>query len=97
MTRTITSVAVGALLALGACRPKAPEAAEGGAAAPAAAAELPPMVQHAVAVGKALEANPAAADSILAAHSLTRAGLDSLMYAIAADSAMARKYSEAMK
>jgi hypothetical protein len=97
MTRAIMLVAVGASLGLGACQSKPPESAGGESMASAAATQLPPMVEHAVAVGKALEANPTATDSILAAHNLTRAGLDSLMYAIAADSAMARMYSEAMK
>jgi hypothetical protein len=95
MTRAIMLLAVGASLGLGACRSKAPDADAGGAAASVTPAEH--MVQQAVVVGKALEANPAASDSILAAHNLTRAGLDSLMYAIAADSAMARMYSEAVK
>jgi len=95
MTRAIMLLAVGASLGLGACQSKPQPAAEGGAAASITPAEH--MVQQAVVVGKALEANPAAGDSILAAHNLTRAGLDSLMYAIAADSAMARMYGEAMK
>ena len=51
------------------------------------AADLPPDVARAVTIARAIEANPAAIDSILTAHGLTRAGLDSMMYAIAADSA----------
>ncbi len=61
------------------------------------AADLPPDVQRAVTVARAIEANPAALDSILSAHGLTRAGLDSLMYAIAADSAKAAAYSAALR
>ena len=54
-------------------------------------------VDHAVAAAHAIQANPAATDSILAAHGLTRAGLDSLMYDVAADSALARAYTEAIR
>jgi hypothetical protein len=60
-------------------------------------ADLPADVQRAVTVARAVEADPAAIDSILAAHGLTRAGLDSLMYAIAADSAKAAAYSAALR
>jgi hypothetical protein len=55
------------------------------------------MVDQAVALAQAIRAMPGAADSILAAHGLTRPGFDSLMYAIAADSAMARAYTEAIR
>lgn len=50
-----------------------------------------------VTVARAIRATPDAADSILAAHGLTRSGLDSLMFAIAADSALSRAYAEAIK
>jgi hypothetical protein len=53
-------------------------------------------VDPAVAVAQAIKANPAATDSILAAHGLTRDGLDSLMYDVAADARRARAYTEAM-
>lgn len=66
-------------------------------AEPQPAADLPPDVQRAVTVARAIEADPAALDSILAAHGLSRAGLDSLMYAIAADSAKAAAYSAALR
>jgi hypothetical protein len=56
---------------------------------------MPADVQLAVAVAQAIEAAPARADSILSAHGLTRAGLDSLMYEIAADSAKAATYAAA--
>jgi len=52
---------------------------------------------RAVAVARAIQAAPAATDSILAASGLTRAGFDSLLYAIAADSALARAYTEAIR
>jgi hypothetical protein len=52
---------------------------------------------HAVAAARAVQGNPAAADSILAAHGFTRAGFDSLMYEIAADSQQARVYTEAIR
>ncbi len=54
-------------------------------------------VDHAVAAANAIQANPAAADSILAAHGLTRAGFDSLMYDVAADPALARAYTQAIR
>ena len=55
------------------------------------------MVARAVAVARGIEANPAAADSILSANGLTAAGLDSLMYTIAEDSALAAAYATAMR
>ena len=66
--------------------------------APMAAAEaLPPEVARAVAVARGIEANPAAADSVLAANGLTMAGLDSLMYVIAQDSALSAAYANAIR
>lgn len=54
-------------------------------------------LDRAVAVARALQTNPAASDSILAANGLTQAGFDALMYEIAADSALARAYTEAIR
>jgi hypothetical protein len=72
--------------------------AEEPAATPAETAPmLPPDVQLAVNVERALLAAPASADSILTANGLTRDGLDSLMYAIARDSAKAAAYSAARR
>ena len=66
------------------------------AATPAAEqAALSADVQLAVAVARAIDAAPAKVDSVLSAHGLTRAGLDSLMYAIAADSAKSAAYTAA--
>jgi hypothetical protein len=65
-------------------------------ATPAAEQTAPPAdVQLAVAVAQAISAAPAKVDSILSAYSLTRAGLDSLMYTIAADSTKAAAYAAA--
>lgn len=50
-------------------------------------------VTLALAISAALTANPASSDSVLAANGLTHAGLDSLLYRIAADSTMSRQYS----
>lgn len=50
-------------------------------------------VALALKVAGGLEATPAMADSVLSANGLTRAGLDSLLYRIAADSAMSAAYS----
>jgi len=55
----------------------------------------PADVQLAVAVAQAISAAPTKVDSILSAHGLTHAGLDSLMYTIAADSAKAAAYTAA--
>ena len=52
---------------------------------------------HAVAAAKAIQTDPARTDSILAAHGFTRAAFDALMYEIAADSAVARAYAEAIR
>jgi len=90
MNAPITRLAIGtALLLAAACgRP------EGGAAG--GTSEMP-AVDRAVAVARAIQAHPTAADSILAAHDLTRAELDALMYDIAADSALARAYTAAVR
>jgi hypothetical protein len=87
------------LIAVSACQPAKPPADTTQAQPPAAAApaDLPSDVALAVTVARAVEANPAATDSILAAHGLTRAGLDSLIFAIAADSAKAAVYSDALR
>lgn len=58
---------------------------------------LPLDVQLAVTVARAIDAAPASADSILTANGLTREGLDSLMYAIAADSAKTAAYTAARR
>jgi len=63
----------------------------------AATETMPAQVTLAVAVARGIDANPAAADSILAAHNLTAAGLDSLMYTIAEDSALAAAYTRATR
>jgi len=54
-------------------------------------------VDHAVAAAPAIQANPGSTDSILAAHGLTRARFDALMYEVAVDSALARAYTEAIR
>jgi len=76
-----------ALILAAACSRPGGEAA-GGASAMTA-------VDHAVAAAHAIQANPAATDSILAAHGLTRAGFNDLMYQVAADSALALAYTNA--
>lgn len=54
-------------------------------------------LDRAVEVARALQTHPSASDSILAAHGLTQAGFNALMYEIAADSALARAYTEAIR
>ncbi len=60
---------------------------------PDAASTVSADVTLALAISAALAANPASSDSVLAANGLTRDGLDSLLYRIAADSAMSAQYS----
>jgi len=90
MNVRMRGLAFGSILVLAAACSRAPENTTSGVHATAA-------VDRAVAVAHAIRANPAAADSILAAHGLTRAGLDSLMYDVATDSALARVYTEATR
>ena len=52
-------------------------------------------VAAAAATAKAIEANPAGADSILKAAGYTRESFQQLMYDIAADSAKAARYAAA--
>jgi hypothetical protein len=96
MNPRLRAVALGlmTIVAVGCGRP-APEAA--GGAGDAGGASTLTMVDRAASVARAIQADGAAADSILAAHGLTRAGFDSLMYEIAADSALARAYAEAIR
>jgi len=94
---------IAAAIALAACRKADREAGNPAqdtaqsAAAASPAASLPPDVALAVEIARAVQANPSAADSVLAAHRLSRAGLDSLVYAIAADSTKAAAYSAALR
>ncbi len=101
MNAHIRRMACGAAVILAAAcgRPggQAAEAAEAADVATAAAPAAVTSVDRAVATAKAIQATPSATDSILAAHGLTRAGLDSLMYEIAADPALARAYTDAMR
>jgi hypothetical protein len=91
MNTHVRRVACGAVLFLAsAC------AHPGGKAAEAAAASSA-VTGVDLATAQAIQAKPTAADSILGAHGLTRAGFDSLMYDIAADPALARSYAEAMR
>ena len=97
----VPRTALAAVIALAACRASEKPADQPpaqplvGDARPAA--DLPPDVQRGVTVARAIEANPTAVDSILTARGSTRAGLDSLMYAIAADSSKAAAYSAALR
>lgn len=54
-------------------------------------------VDRAVAVARAIQVAPPAADSVLAAHGFTRAGFDALLYDIAVDPALARAYAEGIR
>lgn len=90
-------------LAVGCDRPEAPAVQE----TPAVEATVPSEMgseevsladlDRSVTTARAIREWPAAADSILAANGFTRHGFDSLMYAIAADSALARVYTESIR
>ena len=92
--RTAMIVVMG--IALAACAREGSQPADTTtvAAAPAAPT-VPADVEHAVAVKRGIDANPDKADSVLTAHGLTPAGFDSLMYRIAADSALRAAYASA--
>ena len=53
-------------------------------------------VRRAVDVARALRATPDSTVAILSAHALTRAGLDSLLYRIAADPRLATQYERGL-
>jgi hypothetical protein len=88
----------GAALLVAGCRGEGEEAKQQDTVTPVTQqAALTPDVQLAVTVARAIDAAPASADSILSANGLTRDGLDSLMYAIAADSAKTAAYAAARR
>lgn len=58
-----------------------------------AAAPVSPDVTLALTVAEGIQSAPAMADSILQANGLTRAGFDSLLYKIAADSTLSAQYA----
>lgn len=66
-------------------------------APPAEMASAPDDVTMAIAISNAISANPSAADSALLANSLTREGLDSLLFRIAADSALSARYTAGLR
>ena len=82
-------------LVLVACGQKAGNTADTAAPRTAAAPAVPPEVQKAAAVRSGIAAAPDKADSVLAANGLTIAGFDSLMYRIAADSALRAAFASA--
>ena len=89
-----------AALLLAACAGRGDDStamSEDTAAAAATQQTLATDVQLAVTVARAIDAAPASADSILSANGLTRDGLDSLMYVIAADSAKSAAYTAARR
>ena len=97
MTARTVGLAWAAALAVG-CKGGGKPPEQQPPAAPAAQqAAMPADVELAAAVARAIDAAPTKVDSILTAHGLTRAGLDSLMYAIAADSAKSAAYSAARR
>lgn len=87
-----------ATLALGACGDAARDDAAAADSAAAPAATVPTGdVERAVAIHRAIAAQPDSAAAVLERFQLTETVFDSLMYRIAADSAMAAEYSEAIR
>lgn len=97
MTRLTMCCVVAVTLALGACATKEQSDTESAAADGATGEALAPSVALAAAVAQGVDENPTAADSVLAANGLTLAGLDSLMYTIAEDSALSAAYMRAVR
>ena len=95
-----TLIALATCLDVVACSGGAKSADTSAAATPppsVAAPTVSPDVQKALAVDSGIKGNPAKADSVLQAHGLTQAGLDSLMYRIAEDSTMRAQYAAARR
>ena len=84
-----------ALLATAACGGAKEEAPAADVVTTVDAPALPPDVNQAIMISKAIAANPAASDSIFAANNLTAAGFDALLYNIAADSVKSALYNAA--
>ncbi|MGK7312814.1 MAG: hypothetical protein ACN0LA_11305 [Candidatus Longimicrobiales bacterium M2_2A_002] len=94
---TRAGLAVVLTLGLAACG-DAPEQAESDAYGEPGATETQPVpawVGEVAVVANAIEARPSAVDSILEAHEMTRATLDSLLYEVAEDPALTAAYREA--
>ena len=66
---------------------------QGGAGAEATADETPEVVRQAVAITQEIEADPDAADQILARHGLTVEQFEEMMYEISSDPALSRAYN----
>lgn len=86
-----TGLALLLVASLAACG-DAPEATDDAAAE---AEAIPAWVGEVAVVANAIEARPMSADSILEAHEMTRASLDSLLYEIAEDPTLTAAYREA--
>lgn len=91
LRRTVPILALAAVLA--ACGDTADQPADREGMADTAA--VPEWVADVATVANAIEAQPGAADSILAAHDMTRAAFDSLVYEVAADPTLTAAYEEA--
>ena len=76
---------------------EAPSEAQGETTPDTGAEVAPAWVVQLAEVANAIEERPAAADSILGAHEMTRAELDSLLYDVSADPALTRAYEAARR
>ncbi len=89
------AIAVALVVALATCGEAQREEVEEAAATTAAQVEgaaATAWVDQMAAVANAIERQPTAADSILAANEMTRAKFDSLLYVIAADSELSARF-----
>ena len=106
-SRTIFALGAALVLALGACagsesaREEAADAATAGMEAAEMEADeiaadamqmAPAWVSQVANMANAIEATPAAADSILKANNMRRAAFDSLLYVIAGDAMLTDQY-----
>lgn len=90
----IRALVLAALLT--ACEAPADRRADDAEPSPAADS-IPAYVNDVAGIANAVERQPAAADSILAAHDMARAAFDSLIYEIAADPALTAAYEAARR
>ena len=90
-----STLLVALALTIGACAKDKGIASDSSAAPAATTPAVPFDVQTALAVQRGIATAPTKTDSVLTANRLTVAGLDSLMYRIAADSALRAAFAAA--
>lgn len=86
--RTAPAIVMALTLAVAACSGSQPGTEEEAGAA----SDVPAWVGDMAEMANAIEAQPAAADSIIQANGMSRAAFDSLLYQIAADPVLTQAY-----